>query len=66
MIVAEITSKDFPEATRFVGRCTEPGCSELPHAMFDTRPGAIAWLRGWFKQHVMDTGHRIVIEEDER
>jgi hypothetical protein len=65
-IVAEITRADFPNAVTLVGRCTETGCAATEESV--TRPErdrAIAYLRGWWEPHVLTTGHRVVIEEEE-
>lgn len=58
-LVGEITLETFKDEPDYIGRCSEPGCREP-----EKRERA-EFLKGWFRRHVMDTGHRIVIEEVE-
>ena len=64
-LVKELTPQDYPEPTVvLVGRCAVEGCAEQPrrYAGRDQRL-AVAFLRGWFERHVLETGHSILIVE---
>ena len=62
MIVAEITIDSFPNAVTLTGRCT--ACSAVgPFTKRAERQDeAIAWIQGFFKDHILETGHRVVVE----
>jgi len=65
-IIKEISRADYPDAKTLLGRCTEPGCLEEPKRWASPNTDlAIAFLRGWFERHVLETGHSIVIVEPE-
>lgn len=58
-IVDRITRATLPP-WRFISRCTVEGCTEAPRG-----EESVAFLRGWWSRHVRETGHEVVIEEDE-
>ena len=66
-IVAELSPESYPNKMTMIGRCTE--CTDPSWApkqvTRETRRDTIAYLKGWFQPHVLDTGHRVVIEEEE-
>jgi len=63
-IIKEISRADYPDAKSLLGRCTEPGCLEEPKRWASPNTDlAIAFLRGWFERHVLETGHSILIVE---
>ena len=63
-IVAEITRETYLGVMRYTGRCAD--CGAPPKGTYDTdRQMALAFLEGWFKNHVLETGHRVVVEVDE-
>lgn len=64
-MVAEITRESYPGLKHFAGRCTAEGCV-LSHSLdrWDTEYPS-AFFHGAYKQHVADTGHRVVVEEVE-
>ena len=63
-IIKEISRADYPDARTLLGRCAEPGCLEEPKRWASPNTDlAIAFLRGWFERHVLETGHSILIVE---
>ena len=65
-IIKEISRADYPDAKTLLGRCTEPGCLEEPKQWASPNTDlAVAFLRGWFERHVLETGHSILIVEPE-
>lgn len=62
--VATLSRASFPNAAVYVGRCTAPGCGTPPPCEYtdETERSAVAYLTGWFRRHVIETGHVVVIE----
>lgn len=62
-IVGEVTRADFRPAVHLLGKCSAGCPGEVKEVWDDDMKIAVSGLRGWFKDHVLQTGHRIVIEE---
>lgn len=62
--IKTLTRDDYPEQHRYRGHCTELGCPESDvECVTDSSVYATAHMTGWFKHHIIETGHRVMITE---
>ena len=59
-LIQSLTRADFPEAKLLRARCVTPGCDEPDKERWDD---STAYLQGWFRNHVISTGHTVEICE---
>lgn len=62
-LVATLTTETYGAHMKFVARCTHPDCPEPPKRRHDNNLDmAKAFYEGYFRQHVLETGHTVVVE----
>jgi len=62
-VITEITRDKFKTAHHLRAACTAGCPGEVKEVWDDNVELAVCGLEGYFKTHVLQTGHRIVIEE---
>jgi hypothetical protein len=55
-----ITRATYPTFRHLRGACTAPGCKEPP---IDRWEEDTAYFEGWFRSHVLETGHTVEVRE---
>ena len=52
--IMRLTRNDYPETRKYTGRCMD--CDLSPKTEY-----TVAYLKGWFKDHILKTGHTVEI-----
>jgi len=58
-----IGPESYATARHYQARCQEPGCTEALDRWLDYSSEELnrSYVKGWFREHVLATGHTIIV-----